>query len=145
MISFQIFQEANVSPQLFFRSILRGGPNDKTTMSIFTFANNDPLQSLAFFFRSNLARNAGVVHRRHVDEETSGERDVTGDTRALFADRLLGNLHQDFLTFFQEIADLRNLLIVAAAEAAWAATTTSTLAAAAVEAGTAGTLRVRGC
>ena len=70
---------------------------------------NDPLQALAFFVGSNLARNAGVVHRRHVDQKTSGQRDVTGNARAFFADRFLGNLDQDFLPFFQQVADLRDL------------------------------------
>src|SRR5205814_6128090 len=51
------------------------------------------------------ARDAGMVHGRHVDEKASGQRDVTGDARALLADRFLGDLNQDFLSFFQQIAD----------------------------------------
>ena len=70
---------------------------------------NDALQPLALFFGSNLARNAGVIHRRHVDQEAARQRDVAGDARAFLADRLLGNLDQDFLAFLQQVADGRHL------------------------------------
>src|ERR1700733_15121926 len=41
---------------------------------------------------------------------------MAGDARALLADGLLGNLHQNFLALFQQVADLRNLLLFASWE-----------------------------
>ena len=76
---------------------------------------NDALQPLPLFFGSDLARNARVVHRRHEDQETARQRDVAGDARAFLADRLLGDLHQNFLAFFQQISDLRDRSCVLAA------------------------------
>src|SRR6185312_12635981 len=49
------------------------------------------------------------MHRGHVHEVTSGESDVAGDTRAFLGDGLLGNLHQDFLAFFQKVTNRRQL------------------------------------
>src|SRR5215831_4305483 len=50
-----------------------------------------------------------MMHRGHVNQIASGQRDVTGNARTLLGDRLLGNLHQDFLAFFEQIADGRHL------------------------------------
>src|SRR5712692_8750882 len=95
-------------------------------MSIFAFAENQPLEPLALIFRRNLARNSSVIHRRHVHQETSGKRDVTGDTRAFFADGLLGNLHQNFLAFFEQIGNQRRGTGILTAEAAPATASTLT-------------------
>src|SRR5437764_14403141 len=48
-----------------------------------------------------------MIHRGHIDQKTPWQCDVAGNARAFFADRLFGNLHQNFLAFFQQIADLR--------------------------------------
>src|SRR4030088_3073602 len=58
-----------------------------------------------------------MVHRRHEYQEAPRQRDVTGDARALFPDRLLRILDQDFLSFFEQFADLRHHLVLATAEA----------------------------
>src|SRR5437868_15026259 len=95
---------------------------------------NDALQPLALFVAGDLARDADVVHGRHVHEEASRQRDVAGDARALFADGLLRDLNENFLTFFQQVGDLRcrtALNVAASAHAAAAATPTT----AGVEAG----------
>src|SRR6185312_15167312 len=49
------------------------------------------------------------MHRGHVHEVTSGESDVAGDARALLGNRFLGDLHQDFLAFFQKVTNRRQL------------------------------------
>src|SRR6185369_11224449 len=67
----------------------------------------DALQPLAFFLRADLPRVAVVIHGRHVDQIAAGQRDMASDARALLADGLLRNLHQNLLAFFQEITDLR--------------------------------------
>ena len=38
------------------------------------------------------------MNRGHVDQEAAGQRDMTGDPRALLAQRFLGDLDDDFLT-----------------------------------------------
>ena len=69
-----------------------------------------------------------MIHRRHVNQKTSGQRDVTGNARTLLADRFLRNLHQDFLAFFQQISDqwCRLLRLIAAEAASTAASTLAT-------------------
>ena len=114
----QAFQEANVGAQFLFTRVLRGGADDETSVAVVALAHHDALQALAFFVRCDLARNSSVVHRRHVDQKAPRQRDVAGDARAFLADRLLGNLHQNFLAFFQQVADLRNFVRLAAREAA---------------------------
>ena len=94
------FQEADVGAQIFFGRSLRSGADDEAAMPVFALAQNDALQALALFFGRNLARNAGVIHGRHVNQEAAGQRDVTGDARAFLADGLLGDLDQNFLAFF---------------------------------------------
>src|SRR6202171_6850463 len=84
---------------------------------MFAFALDDSLQPLPLFFGRDLARDARMIHRRHEYQEASRQRDVTGDARALFPDRLLGNLDQHFLPFFEQFADLRHHLVLATAEA----------------------------
>src|SRR3954452_14399753 len=58
-----------------------------------------------------------MVHRRHVDQKTSGQRDVAGDARAFFADWFFGDLDQNLLAFFEKIRDLRQVLRLLTAEA----------------------------
>src|SRR5215469_2624036 len=62
-------------------------------------------QTRAFFGGSDFARHAGVVERGHVNEEASGKSDVAGDAGALLAERLLGDLNDDFLAGLQQIGD----------------------------------------
>jgi hypothetical protein len=45
------------------------------------------------------------MDRRHIDEEAAGKRDVTGDARTFFAERFLGDLHDDVLAGLQHFAD----------------------------------------
>src|SRR6202034_2486563 len=123
--------------------ILSGGANDEAAVAVLALAYDDALQSLPLFVGGNLARNSGVVHRRHVNQEAPGQRDVASNARAFLGDGLLGDLHQNFLTFLQQIADLRNFVRLAAREAASTATASATLP---VETGarTRHTLRVTG-
>ena len=58
-------------------------------------------QARAFFGGSDAARHADVIDRGHVDEEAAGQRDVAGDARALFAERLFCDLDDDFLARLQ--------------------------------------------
>src|SRR5688500_15753990 len=48
-----------------------------------------------------------MLDGRHIDEETSRQRNVRGDARAFLGNRLLRDLDQYFLTFTQEVGDCR--------------------------------------
>ena len=72
-----------------------GGAHDESAGPVLAFAVDDALQPLALFLGADLARDADVVHGRHVDQEAAGQRDMAGDARALLADGLLGDLDQD--------------------------------------------------
>ena len=62
-------------------------------------------QASAIFGGSDFARDAGVIERGHVDEIAAGKSDVAGDARAFFAERLLGDLDDDFLALLQHVSD----------------------------------------
>src|SRR5262245_30808525 len=66
---------------------------------------DDPLEALALFIGRDLAGHAYVIDGWHVDQIAAGERDVRCDTRALLSKRLLGNLHQDLLTFAKQVGN----------------------------------------
>ena len=123
----QPLQEANVGPQFVFARVLRRGADDEAAVAVVALAHHDALQPLPLLIRCDLSRNPGMVHRRHVDQEPSRQRDVAGDARAFLADGFLGNLHQDFLALLEQIADLRNLLRLATREAATTSTASTPL------------------
>ena len=50
-----------------------------------------------------------MIHGRHEDQEAARERNVAGDARTLLGNRLLGNLHQDFLPLLQQFTDDRQV------------------------------------
>src|SRR5204863_6307227 len=63
-----------------------------------------------------------MIDRRHEYEKASRHRRVRGQARALGADRLLRDLDDDLLAFFQELLDFRLRTFVAVAIAASAST-----------------------
>ncbi len=107
-----MLQEADVGAQLIFLDVGGGGANDESAQAVLALAGDDALQALALFVGIDLARDADVIHRRHVHQEAAGQRDVAGDARALLADGLLGNLDQDFLPFLQQVGDERLIAAV---------------------------------
>ena len=68
----------------------------------------DAPQPQALFVGGDLAGDAHVVDGRHVDDVPSGQRDVRSDAGALLAERLLGDLDQDFLPLLQQVGDGRS-------------------------------------
>ncbi len=67
----------------------------------------DALQAQAFFVAGDLARNAHMFQRRHVDHVAARQRDMGSDARALLAQRLLGDLDDDLLAFLEQLGDGR--------------------------------------
>ena len=66
-----------------------------------------------------------MVHRWHVDQEAPGQSDMAGDACAFLADGLLGNLNQNLLSFFQQVADQRDGRRFAASETTSSSSTTT--------------------
>ena len=87
----------------------RGGPDDDAAGEVVLLAElpDDAAQPAALVARFDLARDADVVDRRHEDEEAARDRRVTGDARALGAERLLHHLDQHLLPFLEELVDRR--------------------------------------
>src|SRR5271165_406353 len=125
----EVLKEPNVGAKFVFLNVGRGRADDEPSQPVLALAGDDPLQPLALLFRVDLARHAHMVDGRHVHQEPSGKRDVTGDARALLGDRLLSDLDQDLLPFFQQVGDQRhgavriNADVVAPASAPARATT----------------------
>src|SRR5260221_224644 len=92
---------------------------------------------MTFFIARDLARDAHVFERGHVDHVASGQRDVRSDARAFLAQRFLRDLHDDLLPFLEQVADqrLRRTADGAVAVAAAFGTLTTTNAAGFVIAG----------
>src|SRR5215475_6503096 len=74
-------------------------------MGISLFADQDTLEPLALFVRANFARYAYMVDGRHVHEKPARQRDMAGNPGALLRDGFLGDLNQDLLAFFKELAN----------------------------------------
>ena len=119
----EVEQEAEIAAELFFAGSGGGGANDEAAGCVALFAEKNLFQAAALAVGLDLARDAGVVDRRHEDEEAAGKRDVRGDARALLGDGLLGDLNENLLTGLEQLTDGRKIggLHGAAATAAVAA------------------------
>src|SRR4029077_8695854 len=94
-------EELDVGADFVVGGATSGGSNDEAAgVTVASFADETP-QTRTVFSGNNFARDSGVMNRGHVDQEAAGKRDVAGDARALFAERLLGDLDDDVLTGFQ--------------------------------------------
>ena len=102
-------QEAQIGAEFFFRCTLGRRAYDESARGVAALMGQNPLQPLALFVGCNLAAHAHVRDRRHEDKEPPRQSNVAGDARALLGDRLLGNLHQDFLPRLQQIGNDRQI------------------------------------
>ena len=66
---------------------------------------DDLAQAVALVAVGDLARDAGVIDGRHVDEKAARQRDVGGDAGALGAERRFRDLNQDLVALAQQIFD----------------------------------------
>ena len=100
-----------VGEDVLLRSLLRRGSDDHAAAERVLLAKltDDAAQPAALFAAGDLARDADVIHGRHEDEKSPRQRHVRGQARALRAKRLLGDLHENFLSFFQQVLDARVL------------------------------------
>src|SRR5262249_41196941 len=81
----QISQKTNVLNEVFFSTSIGSSPDNKSARQSISMFVNDPLQSLAFFIRGNLAGYAHMIDGRHVDEIASRKRNVRRNTGAFLA------------------------------------------------------------
>ena len=86
-----------------------GGADDDAADEAVRLAErlDDAAQPRALLPRLDLARHADVIDRRHEHQEPSRHGDVRGQAGALGAERLLDDLDEDLLPFFQQVLDLR--------------------------------------
>jgi hypothetical protein len=66
-------------------------------------------QARALFLRADALRDADVIDRRQEHHVAARQRDVARDARALRADGLLRDLHEDLLSLAHHLADRRRL------------------------------------
>src|SRR4029077_16600648 len=90
-------QELDVRANFAVRGSPRRGSYDEAAGIRAARFADQPAQARAIIRRSDFARHANVVDRRHVHQEASRQSDVAGDTRAFFAQRFLGDLHDHVL------------------------------------------------
>src|SRR5277367_3689506 len=85
-------QEFDIGADFVVGSATCGSTNDEAAgIAAASFANQTA-ETRTVFRAGNLSRNADVVNRGHVDQEATRKSDVTGDARALLAERFLGDL-----------------------------------------------------
>jgi hypothetical protein len=82
----------------------RGSNDEAAGIGVAGFADQ-AAEARAIFRGDNLARNAGVMNRWHVDEETARQGDVAGDACAFFAEGFLGDLDDYVLTGLQHFGN----------------------------------------
>ena len=91
-------EEIDVGADFVVGSAASGGSNDEAAGIAGAGFTDQPAKARTILRGDNLARYARVMNRGHVDQEAAGQRDMTGDPRALLAQRFLGDLDDDFLT-----------------------------------------------
>src|ERR1700733_1959897 len=127
-------EEFHVGADFFGSGAGSGGAHDESAAGGTLGVVHQMAQAGTLFSGGNLTRNAGVVERGHVNQEAAGKSDVTGDTRALFAQWLLSDLDDDFLALLQHVGDelrasrlLRTMMALAVLRAAIAVVAASAI------------------
>ncbi len=112
-----LVERVEVGDDVFLRTAGGGRADDDAAGEAVRLAKlaDDAAQPAALVARFDLAGDADVVDRRHEHEEPAGHRHVRGQARALGAERLLDDLDDDLLAFFQQLFDLRLRLVAIAA------------------------------
>jgi hypothetical protein len=106
-------QVGQVGGQLLLRAVLGLGADDDP-VALRLEPVDDLAQAVALLVPHDAARNADVALGGHEHQVAARQRDVRGQARALGADRLLGDLDQDFLVGLQQVLDLLGAVGLAA-------------------------------
>ena len=112
-------EEFDVGANFFIGGAARGGAHDEAAGIAAARFADEAAEARAIFGAGDFARDADVVDRGHVHQKASGQSDVAGDARALFAERLLGDLDDYILTglehFGNELRATRGAGVMASA------------------------------
>src|SRR5215469_5507948 len=84
-----------------------GCAHDKSAGDARAIGLQNTLQSAALVVAGDLAGYADVVHGGHVNQEPSRQGNMRSNARPLLAQRLLRDLYDDFLSFFEQVGDGR--------------------------------------
>src|SRR5262249_3198297 len=130
-------EKLDVGADFVVRCTACGRSNDEAAGESATRFADQAAEARAVFRAGNFARDANVVDGRHVNEEAARQSDVAGDARALLTERLLRNLHDDFLARLQHFRnELRTARRAAVSAETLAAVMSVAMAAAAIESAT---------
>src|SRR5580698_2906485 len=103
----KIEKEGHVGREIFFALALARRAHDETARYSGGMDLQDALQAQTLIVARDLARDAGVFQRRHVNHVSAGQRDMRCDARALLPQWLFGDLDNDLLTFLQQLCNGR--------------------------------------
>ncbi|MCY1427025.1 hypothetical protein D9M71_428550 [compost metagenome] len=105
----QAAQVADVGKNLVFPGALGGGAQDEAALLDDAFrldaVGDHPLQAITLDFVLDLQGNADMAGARHINEIARRNRQLGGQTRALGADGVLGDLHHQALPLVHQRAD----------------------------------------
>src|SRR6185369_4928513 len=92
----ELGEKCQVALNLTLAAALARGAEDKAAL-LGRHRERDFLQALALLVVLDAPRDADVRDVRHENEIAPRQRDVRGDARALGAERILGDLHENLL------------------------------------------------
>src|ERR1700688_1222510 len=98
-------EEFDVGANFFVGGAAGRGANDEAAGIAAARFADEPSQTRAIIGAVDFARDTDVIDGRHVYQETSWQSDVTGDARAFFAERLLGDLDDYILTSLEHFGN----------------------------------------
>jgi len=101
----EVEQEAQVGAQLLFGCALGGGADDEPAGGLAALVDKNALETLALLVGGDFAADADVGDGGHKDQEAAGKGNVRCDARALLGDGLLGDLDENLLAGFEQVAD----------------------------------------
>ena len=102
----KVRQTGQIRGEVLLFAALADSPDDESAVIGLAQLVNDVAKALALSLVADALRDADVVHRRHVDQVATRQRDVRGCARALGADRLLRDLDQHLLPYSQDVRDV---------------------------------------
>ena len=101
----EIQQHAQVGAELIFGCAFGSGADDESARGFAALVDENALEAVALLFGGDFAADADVGDGGHEDQEAARESDVRSDARALLGDGLLGDLDQNLLAGFEQVAD----------------------------------------
>ena len=98
-------QELDVGADFIIRGAARGSTYDESAGIATLGLADQPAQPAAILHRRDFPRHADVIDRRHINKKAAGQGHMARDARALFPQRLLGDLDDHVLTRLQHFGN----------------------------------------